>query len=177
MKNMRTGLGLVLLFALLMTACADDGSPDEVGATARAALIGPDGSEMGGVILTQGPHGVLISAEVNGLSPGGHGFHIHTVGACQPDFGAAGGHFSPNGDAHGYLYEGGNHAGDLPNIYAHDDGSARADYFTAAVTLDSDADHSLFDSDGSAIVVHAKPDTYQEEAGAGDRVACGVIER
>ena len=32
-------------------------------------------------------------------------------------------------------------------------------------------------ADGSAIIVHEKPDTYGEDAGAGGRVACGVIAR
>jgi len=62
-------------------------------------------------------------------------------------------------------------------IYAGADGAARADYFTAAVTLDADADLSLFDADGSAIIIHENPDTYGEDAGAGGRVACGVITR
>ncbi len=35
----------------------------------------------------------------------------------------------------------------------------------------------VFDSDGSSIIIHAKLDTCGAEAGAGDRVACGVITR
>ena len=50
------------------------------------------------------------------------------------------------------------------------------DFFTTAVTLGRGADHSLFDADGSAFIVHAQPDSYGAEAGAGERVACGVIE-
>ena len=122
------------------------------------------------------PHGVLISADVSGLSPGAHGFHIHAIGACAPDFAAAGGHFNPRSGGHGFLHEDGAHAGDLPNIHAGADGAARADYFSDAVTLGEGVDHSVFDDDGSAIIVHAKPDSYGEDAGAGDRVACGVIE-
>ena len=163
---------------LAALACQSEATqPQDVGAQAAAALIGPDGSAMGAVRLTQTSHGVLIAAEVNGLAPGGHGFHIHTAGVCTPDFAAAGDHFNPGDLGHGYLHSGGIHAGDLPNIYAGADGAARADYFTAAVTLDADAEHSLFDADGSAIIIHEKPDTYGEDAGAGGRVACGVIAR
>ena len=168
---------LIVALALLMTSCAENESSDNVGAEALATLNGPDGVAVGEVRLTQGPHGVLISAEVRGLSPGGHGFHIHSVGACEPDFSAAGGHFNPSEDGHGLLHEDGVHAGDLPNIYAHADGTARADHFTSLVTLDQDADHSVFDADGSAIIVHAKPDSYGADPAAGDRVACGVIKR
>ena len=34
----------------------------------------------------------------------------------------------------------------------------------------------LMDDDGTAVIVHENADTYGEEAGAGDRIACGVIE-
>lgn len=162
---------------LLLAACGGDDAPDDVGATARATLAMPNGHAMGQVTLTQTATGVLISAEVVGLSPGAHGLHIHGVGACEPDFKAAGSHFAPGGEPHGYLAEGGPHAGDLPNLHAGEDGAARAEYFTDAVTLDSGPDHSLFDEDGSAFIVHADPDDYRDVASAGARIACGVIER
>ncbi len=167
-------LFLVAFLAAMATAACDS-SPSEVGARASASLSGADGAAMGTVELTQGPHGVLISADVSGLTPGAHGFHIHTTGACTPDFSAAGGHFSPGGEGHGLLHADGSHAGDLPNIYAGADGTARADHFTAKVTLAEDAETSLFDADGSAIIIHAKPDSYGADPAAGDRVACGVI--
>ena len=174
----RTLLVVLAAFALLAAAaCIGDDSPAEVGATARATLASPDGDAMGEVTLTQTLTGVLITADVTGLSPGAHGFHIHGVGACSPDFKAAGSHFAPGGEPHGYLHEDGPHAGDLPNIHAGEDGNARAEYFTAAVTLDAGADHSLFDEDGSAFVVHADPDDYLDVGSAGARIACGVIER
>ena len=170
--------GLLATTALLLAAaCGGDDSPESVGATARATLAMPNGHAVGQVILTQTATGVLISAEVVGLTPGAHGFHIHGVGACSPDFTAAGSHFAPDGKPHGYLAEGGPHAGDLPNLHAGEDGSARAEYFTDAVTLDSGPDHSLFDDDGSAFIVHADPDDYRDVASAGARIACGVIER
>ena len=165
-----------LFAALALAACGGDSAPAAIGAGASANLTGPDGAPMGTVTLTQGPHGVLISADVSGLSTGAHGFHIHAIGACAPDFAAAGGHFNPGSGGHGFLHEDGAHAGDLPNIHAGAGGAARADYFSDAVTLAEGVDHSVFDDDGSAIIVHAKPDSYGEDAGAGDRVACGVIQ-
>lgn len=167
----------VLIAILSLAACGGDSGPSDVGAHASASLAGTDGTAMGTVTLTQGPNGVLISADVQGLSPGAHGFHIHSVGACSPDFSAAGGHYAPGGEGHGLMHEDGSHAGDLPNIHAGADGAARADHFTAAVTLDAGADNSLFDDDGSAIIIHAKPDSYGAAPEAGDRVACGVIVR
>ena len=172
-------LGGLALALLVLGACGESGpaAPSGVGAQAVAVMSGPDGAPMGRVTLTQVPSGVLVSADVQGLSAGGHGFHIHAVGACAPDFTAAGGHFDPNETGHGLMHNRNPHPGDLPNLFAGADGAARADVFTAAVTLDADADHSLFDADGSAIIIHAKPDTYGQEPEAGDRVACGVIQR
>lgn len=170
------------LAVLLLLACQQEEetrqSERDVGAMATAAITGKDGEALGVVTLTQGPQGVLVSADLSGLPPGGHGFHIHAVGSCSPDFSAAGGHFDPAGESHGYLHSTGMHAGDLPNVYAGADGLARADVFTSDVTLASDDHRSLFDSDGSAIVIHEKPDAYGEDVGsAGSRIACGVIER
>src|SRR5688572_30140356 len=42
---------------------------------------------------------VNITVTVSGLKPGNHGFHLHAVGKCTPDFAAAGGHFDQIGRA------------------------------------------------------------------------------
>ena len=156
-----------------------------LGLTAAAELESPDGASMGTVTFRQAATGVLVMADVEGLIPGGHAFIIHEIGACTPDFSAAGDHFNPSGAEHGFIHQawkggasGGGHGGDLPNIYAASDGSARADFFTVGITLDIGAGHSVFDADGSAIIVHEKPDSYGEsESDTGNRVACGVITR
>ena len=173
---------LSLAALLLLLACqqeADLPEPEkDVGAMATAAIMGKEGEAMGTVTLEQGPQGVLVRADLSGLPPGGHGFHIHGVGSCSPDFSAAGSHFGPGEESHGFLYSTDMHAGDLPNVYANADGTARADVFTNDVTLAADDDRSLFDSDGSAIIIHEKPDAYGEDVGsAGSRIACGVIQR
>ena len=140
---------------------------------------------MGTVTFRQAATGVLVMADLNGLTPGGHAFIVHEVGACTPDFDAAGDHFNPADSEHGLVHpawksdkSGGGHGGDLPNIYAAFDGSARADFFTNGITLEEDLGYSVFDSDGSAIIVHEKPDSYgEEESDTGNRVACGAIGR
>ena len=163
---------------LALVACGDDeDAVAGVGQRAVASMAGPDGTSMGTVTLQQGPNGVLVSADVSGLAAGAHGFHIHAVGACTPDFAAAADHFAPDGSPHGYMNPEGPHAGDLPNIHANSDGTAQADFFTDWITLAADGDTSVFDSDGSAIIIHEKPDSYGADAGAGGRVACGVITR
>jgi Cu-Zn family superoxide dismutase len=56
--------------------------------------------------------------------------------------------------------------------------ASQVEYLTDRVTLE-DGETSLFDSDGSAIVIHEGLDDYRSDpAGdAGMRLACGVIEQ
>ena len=123
---------------------------------------------------------VNITVTVSGLKPGNHGFHLHAVGKCAPDFAAAGGHFdpgpagNPDPDANHPF-----HMGDIPNLNVGADGRGTFKIMTTRVTL-SDGPLSLFDADGSAIVIHGNPDqgiTGEPKSGVsgGPRVACGVI--
>ena len=174
---------VIVVVVILVTARSGDADGQSSGTSATAVLASPTGDSMGTVTMTEWAAGVLVAADVHGLTPGGHAFIIHAVGACTPDFAAAGDHFNPEDTEHGFVHpnwkrgkgEGG-HGGDLPNIYAAVDGSARADFFTDGITLEAGEDHSVFDSDGSAIIVHEKPDAYsEEESDTGERMACGVI--
>ena len=170
---------IMTIFLLALVGCQakkQAATPPEVGASAVAMMASTDGSPMGTVTLTQGQNGVLVSADLTGLSPGWHGFHIHSVGNCSPDFSAAGGHLTVEGQGHGFM-QGEFHTGDMPNIHAAADGTARADVFNTRASFSGKDGKSIFDADGSAIIVHAKPDSYGEDPAAGDRAACGVIER
>ena len=171
-------LALPLLAACVSFSRTDSGSSSPaVGVSAVADMAAPDGTSLGSVSLRQTHYGVLVQADLRGLPPGGHGFHVHETGSCSPDFAAAGDHYNPGDAGHGYDNPDGYHAGDLPNIHVAADGTARADFFTHALTLDADVDLPLFDEDGAAVIVHEKPDTYGADAGAGGRIACGVIRR
>ena len=176
---------IIVVGAFLLIVRTGAAAQPTVGQTASASLKSPQGVAMGTVTFRQASTGVLIMADVRGLEPGGHAFIIHEVGSCAPDFDAAGDHFNPEETEHGLIHSNwkrnestGAHGGDLPNIYAASDGSARADFFTVGVVLDAGQRHSVFDDDGSAIIVHERPDAYgEEESDTGERVACGVIER
>jgi Cu-Zn family superoxide dismutase len=124
---------------------------------------------------------VEITVNATGLKPGAHGLHLHAVGKCEaPGFTSAGGHFDPgpsgntDPDANHPF-----HMGDLPNLYADAKGVASFKAVTNRVTL-SEGPLSIFDADGTAIIVHANPDqgkTGEPKSGlsGGPRVACGVI--
>ena len=122
---------IMTIFLLALVGCQVNeqaATPSEVGASATAMMASADGSPMGTVTLTQGQNGVLVSVDLAGLSPGWHGFHIHSVGSCSPDFSAAGGHLTVEGQGHGFM-QGEFHTGDMPNIHAAGDGTVRADVF------------------------------------------------
>jgi Cu-Zn family superoxide dismutase len=81
----------------------------------------------GDATLTEAPHGVLLRIEAKGLTPGWHGLHFHEKGDCgAPDFKSAGAHVhTTTAVVHGLLNPDGNDNGDLPNLFAAADGSAR----------------------------------------------------
>lgn len=166
------------LLALALAAGAALAQPYTIQA-GKAIFIDADGKQVGSAVLSQTPHGVLIGVEIRGLSPGEHAFHIHERGTCLPGdgFESAGGHYAPLGRAHGYLVQEGAHAGDMPNQYVGADGVMRAQVLNAGVTLERGRKTSLFDADGSALVVHEGADDYRSQpaGNAGKRVACGVI--
>jgi Cu-Zn family superoxide dismutase len=138
------------------------------------------GDAIGTATLNQTPTGVLARAEIANLPPGVHGFHIHETGECDPasNFASAGGHYDPDGKDHGYMVEGGPHAGDMPNQTAGADGKLIAEVLNPRISLGSEPG-TLFDQDGSALVIHATADDYrsQPSGAAGDRLACGVIQK
>jgi Cu-Zn family superoxide dismutase len=147
------------------------------GERARADLKDKDGRSVGMASFHDTGNGVRVRLEVKGLSAGLHAVHIHAVGKCEaPAFTSAGGHFNPGQRKHGYKSQDGTHAGDLPNMLVAKDGSGRFEALTDAITLRSGA-NSVFDADGSALVVHAGIDDHVTDptGNAGDRAACGVI--
>lgn len=166
-----------IVAAIAAAGCVALGQAQAQEPGANAVLIDPDGKEIGNVAISELAQGLRIFAQAEGLPPGVHAFHIHETGACeQPDFQSAGGHYNPTGMQHGWDNPEGPHAGDFPNVHVHEDGKLAVEYFTASLTL-GEGDTTLFDDDGSAVVVHEGADDYQSDpAGhAGARIACGVI--
>lgn len=148
-------------------------------ADGTANLEGVDGADHGTVTLKDTPSGMVhVSAELTGLAPGTHGFHIHETGACDgaDGFQSAGGHLAGDME-HGVLAEGGPHPGDMPNIHVPDSGALTVEYFLSGVALEG-GDVSIMDDDGAAIMIHSGADDYESQPSgdAGDRIACGVIE-
>lgn len=166
---------LVLFIALFSLAVGC--STVAPGSRATAELKEKDGKLVGRADFQQVSDGVLVRLDVKGLTPGLHAVHVHTVGKCEaPGFTSAGGHFNPGGKKHGLKSPDGAHAGDLPNMLVAKDGSGRFEALTDAITLKAGS-NSVFDADGSALVIHVGVDDYVTDptGNAGDRAACGLI--
>jgi superoxide dismutase, Cu-Zn family len=180
-------VGCALLLSTVLMA-------PEAGAFDRAKAHmsgGPNGITGTARLVEDGNGNVLITIHVTGhpsiLAPGRHGVHIHEVGVCDPPgFTTAGGHFDPGpfGNSntvtnHPF------HMGDLENLVVNRNGVGRLIDVTTRVTL-SPSDVTVFDANGSAIIIHAlevqrscQPDPATglcTGVSGGPRLACGVIE-
>jgi Cu-Zn family superoxide dismutase len=144
-------------------------------------LIDANGDAVGLATFSEGPAGVTVSLLIEGLTPGEHGWHLHETGVCAPVGGAepfadAGEHWNPTMMAHGGPADAEHHAGDFGNFTATDAGLAAAEITTTDFTL-GDGPNSVFDEDGTAIIIHEGMDdlTTQPSGDSGGRYACGVV--
>jgi superoxide dismutase, Cu-Zn family len=187
---------LACLALIAASACANAQTPGDGPSALSGALImakpltAPisDGDAVGTATLTEAPDGVLIRIELEAgaLTPGWHGVHLHEKADCSDAaYKTAGAHVGHGtGKQHGLLNPAGPEFGDLPNLYApaKAGGMFGAEMFSTLVTLsptEMGGRAPLLDADGSALIIHARPDDHltQPIGGAGDRVACAAIQR
>lgn len=141
---------------------------------AVADLNPTEGSQVRGkVTFVSEIGGVRVIADVTGLAPGAHGFHIHEKGDCSaPDASSAGGHYNPTGVTHGGPDDQLHHVGDLGNLRADESGRAQLDFVFDFLKLNGP--HSIV---GRSVIVHQGQDDLSTDPSgqAGQRMACGVI--
>jgi len=169
---MRKALGLTIAAALPLKlgACETTGEPQ---GGPQFALVNAAGQSVGSVRMWETPGGVTFRIDARGLPHGNHGFHVHTIGRCDPPgFTTAGPHWNPTGAKHGFNNPAGPHRGDMPNVTVAANGVLHE-----AVSLAGASFPALLDADGAALVLHAAPDDYATDpsGNSGDRIACAVI--
>ncbi len=169
------GCGLLLALACQQKPVEKATKPAPPEVRKAVAVIHPtEGNNVHGVVsfvILEG--GVMVTADVTGLPPGPHGFHIHQYGDCtSPDGKSAGGHFNPMGEKHGAPDSLHRHVGDLGNLIADENGEAHYKRLDTVLKLAGPA--SII---GRAVIIHEKADdfTSQPTGNAGARLACGVI--
>ncbi len=161
------------LSAAICLGVSSAGAADEA-TKAIAVLSAASGSEVAGTVtFTGGSDGVKVVADITGLKPGKHGFHIHEFGDCSDkEAKSAGGHFNPTKHEHAAPSAENRHMGDLGNIEADASGKAHIEMTDKMMKLSGE--NSVL---GHAVIVHEKADDLktQPTGDAGGRVACGVI--
>lgn len=173
---------LVLLSSLLLplaAGCARTG----IDSAPRPAAVAAELRDAGGRIVATARlagerDGLRLQVTVTGLNAGSYGAHIHAVGRCDPPgFESAGPHWNPAGRQHGSRNPLGQHAGDLPNLFAGADGRGTLEYLVRGVRLTGGGRMALLDGDGAALVIHAAADDYRTDpsGNSGARIACGVF--
>ena len=186
-------LALAGLFGLLgpaLVVSAQESTPVGAGQLATPVateitldvpLIDASGEAVGLATFSEGADGVTVTLLVEGLDPGEHGWHLHEIGVCEPVGGAepfadAGGHWNPTSMPHGGPDDPEHHVGDFGNLTASEAGLAETEITTTDFTL-GDGPSSVFDEDGTAIIVHEGMDdlTTQPDGDSGPRYACGVV--
>ncbi len=126
----------------------------------------------GRVVFTKVSDGIKIVADIDGLTPGKHGFHIHEFGDCtSPE--TVGAHFNPTSHKHGGPDSQERHVGDLGNLVADETGHAHYERVDKVISFEGEK--SIL---GRSIVIHAGADdfTTQPTGNSGDKIACGLIE-
>ena len=136
----------------------------------RVAVVNSAGASIGTAEMQPRSGGTYLRVEVQGLPPGEHGLHLHSVGRCEgPGFQSAGSHWNPASKQHGHLNPQGAHLGDLPNMTVSSNGHGRLVFLVNVP--------AIADADGTSLVIHAKADDYRTDpsGNSGDRIACAVL--
>jgi superoxide dismutase, Cu-Zn family len=161
-------IALAIFLSAFTTALAQESTK------AIAVLHPTQGSKVEGTVtFTKSGDEMKVVADVTGLTPGKHGFHIHEFGDCSsPDGKSAGGHFNPTKAPHAGHDVEQRHVGDLGNIEADSSGKAHLELTDKMMTLSGE--NSIL---GRGLIVHEKADDLktQPTGDAGGRLACGVI--
>jgi Cu-Zn family superoxide dismutase len=171
---MKKRIAWVLVPAFVAVGCTT-ATMMSAGPRATAQLEPTKGNNAKGtVVFTQRGDKVVVTAQVTGLTPGGHGFHIHEKGDCSSGDGmSAGGHFNPTNKQHGDPASANHHGGDMPMLQADASGNANLETTLDVIGIGSGA----ADIVGKAVIVHKDPDDFmtQPTGNSGARVACGII--
>ena len=169
---------------IMMTACTydppqaevvKDEAKDKAMVEEAVCILHPtEGNSVSGTVhFAKTDSGIYIEADVQGLEPGKHGFHIHQYGDCtDPEGKSAGGHYNPENVEHGGPDDLVRHVGDLGNLEAGEEGMAKYERTDTVIRLNGK--HSII---GRAVIVHAGEDDLESQptGAAGGRLACGVI--
>src|SRR5678815_2001646 len=96
-------IGLVLASFAGLIALAQTPAAKSTASSKGISVLHPTaGNKVSGTVtFTPVADGVQVHAEISGLTPGKHGFHVHEFGDCSaPAELASGAHFNPTNQPH-----------------------------------------------------------------------------
>lgn len=138
------------------------------------------GGELGQIVISETPYGLVFTPTLAGLPAGLHGFHVHENPSCEPKEKegkmtaalGAGGHYDPAKTAKHGLPWGDGHLGDLPALYVDAEGKATNPVLAPRL--------KMADLSGRSLMIHAGGDNHADHpaplGGGGARLVCGVIQ-
>lgn len=173
-------IGYILIAVFLLLSCSelelkvDSENKPEIN-KAVAVLQPLNGSEVTGIAYFNMKDEIMeIIADVEGLPPGNHGFHIHEFGDMRINGYEIylGGHYNPDSSEHGGPVGEVRHAGDLGNLYPSADGDTY--YKKELLGLTITGKNSIL---GRSIVIHELEDDFESQpsGNSGKKIAAGVI--
>jgi len=183
-------LTLMAAASLMLPACGQETQAEDIAPSLKFDVANDSGAQIGTLKMVETPKGVLMTLDLTQMgAEGERAVHFHEKGDCSPlkgeiegkgAFTNSGGHYNPKGHDHGFHMARGAHAGDMPNLIVHAGGVVKVKILNTFVTLlpqETDGRAPLFDTDGSALVIHAGADDYvsQPSGAAGSRYACAEL--
>lgn len=132
----------------------------------------------GSITFIQKQKETEINIYVKGLPPGKHGIHIHEYGDMRNGCETMGAHFNPFKKNHGDYRDKDRHVGDLGNLIADQNGTAKLIIKDKLIKLNGK--NSVI---GRGLVIHADEDDLgrgmqsdsKTTGHSGARIACGII--
>ncbi|TLD86070.1 superoxide dismutase family protein [Helicobacter sp. MIT 05-5294] len=177
-KILISALGISLVASIVMSAELYNPKNEKNHLVIPMNALSQNGDKsVGEVVAVETKYGVAFYPNLQGITSGLHGFHIHE----NPDCGAtdkglgmkAGGHWDRDKTGtHSYPWDDKGHSGDLPALFVDEKGNANNPVLSPKIkTLAELKNHSL--------MVHVGGDNHHDTpaalGGGGARMICGVI--
>lgn len=165
MSNYFIQLLCLFLCSLLLSACH---TPKK--STSATVINLSTHQVIGTIYIKETQYGLIFQPSIIDphITPGLHGFHVHTGSSCAHQGQAAGGHFTTHKNHQQWDEQG--HTGDLPNLYFDKNGHANLPILSNRLQLK--------DIQGKSLIIHDETDHYANsthESSGGKRIACAMI--
>ena len=160
-----------LLLILIMGCDAASPTSDDPDMASVEIHSTASGDLVGTITVLDTDAGAIFTPNLNGLTTGQHGFHVHVNPHCGSQGQDAGGHYDPSNTGRHEGPYGNGHLGDLPLLIVDGVGAATGAILAPRIKVS--------DLAGRSLMIHGGGDNYSDIpaslGGGGARVGCGVV--